>query len=248
MKLLHIDSSITGANSVSRQLSAALVAALKAAIPGLEVIRRDLDANPIPHLDSKRLPTVRPANAPAGAVGIADEGGSDVLDEFLGADILVIGAPMYNFGIPSQLKAWIDRIAIAGKTFSYTADGPIGLAGGKHVIVASSRGGLYAPGMPFEANDFREKYLRAVFAFIGIGDSVFVGPEALDRFAGDLRATHPHFVYTPRGEAQALHNAGRLAWGSGPRGEPPNYTGLDVVIVREGKIAALYVFLDSAAS
>ena len=77
---------------------------------------------------------------------------------------------------------------------------------------------------------------------------VFVGPEALDRFAGDLRATHPHFVYTPRGEAQALHNAGRLAWGSGPPGEPPNYTGLDVVIVREGKIAALYVFLDSAAS
>jgi FMN-dependent NADH-azoreductase len=67
MKLLHIDSSITGANSASRQLSAALVAALKAAIPGLEVIRRDLDANPIPHLDSKRLPTVRPANAPAGA-------------------------------------------------------------------------------------------------------------------------------------------------------------------------------------
>src|SRR5579862_10021899 len=92
MKLLHIDSSITGTNSASRQLSAALVAALKAAIPGLEVIRRDLDANPIPHLDSKRLPTVRPANAPDGAVGIADEGGSDVLDEFLGADILVIGA------------------------------------------------------------------------------------------------------------------------------------------------------------
>src|ERR1700747_2835828 len=124
MKLLHIDSSITGANSASRQLSAASVAALKAAIPGLEVIRRDLDANPIPHLDSKRLPAVRPANAPEGAVGIADQGGSDVLDEFLSVDILVIGAPMYNFGIPSQLKAWIERIAIAGKTFSYTADGP----------------------------------------------------------------------------------------------------------------------------
>src|SRR6266446_6970167 len=112
MKLLHIDSSITGANSASRQLSTALVAALKAAIPGLEVVRRDLDANPIPHLDSKRLPTVRPANAPEGAIGIADEGGSDVLDEFLSADILVIGAPMYNFGIPSQLKAWIGDIEI----------------------------------------------------------------------------------------------------------------------------------------
>ena len=74
----------------------------------------------------------------------------------------------------------------------------------------------------------------------------FVGREALDKFAGDLRATHPHFVYTPRGEPQALQNAaGRLAWGSGPRGEAPEYTGLDVVIVRDGKIAALYVFLDS---
>jgi FMN-dependent NADH-azoreductase len=143
------------------------------------VLRRDLDANPIPHLDSKRLPTVRPANAPEGAVGIADDGGSDVLDEFLAADILVIGAPMYNFGIPSQLKAWIDRIAIAGKTFSYTADGPIGLAGGKRVIVASSRGGLYAPGMPFEANDFQETYLRAVFAFIGIGDIEIIRAEGL---------------------------------------------------------------------
>jgi hypothetical protein len=77
---------------------------------------------------------------------------------------------------------------------------------------------------------------------------VFVGPEALDKFAGDLRTTHPHFVYTPHGEAQTLHNAGRLAWGSGPRGEPPNYTGLDVVIVRDGKIAALYVFLDPVQS
>ena len=177
MKLLHIDSSITGANSASRQLSAASVAALKAAIPGLEVIRRDLDANPIPHLDSKRLPTVRPANAPEGAVGIADEGGSDALDEFLSVEI--IGAPMYNFGIPSQLKAWIDRIAIAGKTFNYTADGPIGLAGGKLVIVASSRGGLYAPGVPFEANDFQEKYLRAIFAFLGIGDIEIIRAEGL---------------------------------------------------------------------
>jgi SnoaL-like domain len=73
---------------------------------------------------------------------------------------------------------------------------------------------------------------------------IFVGHDALDKFAGDLRATHPHFVYTPRGEPQALHNGGILAWGSGPNGEAPNYTGLDVVIVRDGKIAALYVFLN----
>src|SRR4051795_11399991 len=77
---------------------------------------------------------------------------------------------------------------------------------------------------------------------------IFVGLEALDKFAGDLRATHPNFVYTPHGEAQALHNAGRLAWGSGPGDEPPNYTGLDMVIVRDGKIAALYVFLDPVQS
>jgi FMN-dependent NADH-azoreductase len=179
MKLLHIDSSITGSASASRQLSAVLVAALKAAIPGLEVIRRDLDTNPIPHLDSKRLPTVRPANAPAGAIGIADEGGEDALDEFLSADIVVIGAPMYNFGIPSQLKAWIDRIAIAGKTFRYSESGPQGLAGGKKVIVVSSRGGLYASGMPFEANDFQEKYLSAVFAFMGIEDIEIVRAEGL---------------------------------------------------------------------
>jgi hypothetical protein len=76
----------------------------------------------------------------------------------------------------------------------------------------------------------------------------FVGRAALDKFAGDLRATHPHFVYTPHGEPQSLHNAGRLAWGSGPRDEAPDYTGLDVVIVRDGKIAALYVFLDSMPS
>ena len=76
----------------------------------------------------------------------------------------------------------------------------------------------------------------------------FVGREVLDKFAGDLRATHPHFAYTPHGEPQALHNAGRLAWGSGPRGEAPAYTGLDVIIVRDGKIAALYVFLDSMPS
>src|SRR5580658_5926738 len=196
MKLLHIDSSITGVNSASRQLSAALVAALTAAIPGLEVIRRDLDANPIPHLDSKRLPTVRPANAPEGAVGIADEGGADVLDEFLGADIIVIGAPMYNFGIPSQLKAWIDRIAVAGKTFRYGAAGPEGLSGNKRVIIAISRGGLYGPGAPAAVMEHLETYLRGVFAFIGvtnpefiIAEGLMVGPEQRERsMQGALQA------------------------------------------------------------
>jgi FMN-dependent NADH-azoreductase len=179
MKLLHIDSSILGENSASRRLSAGIVAAFAEVVPDLEIVRRDLDADPIPHLDSRRLPTVRPANAPQGATGIPDDGGAGALDEFLAADIVVIGAPMYNFTIPSQLKAWIDRILIAGKTFRYSEAGPVGLAGGKRVIIASSRGGLYAPGMPFEANDFQERYLRAVFAFIGIEDVEIVRAEGL---------------------------------------------------------------------
>ena len=179
MKLLHIDSSISGEESASRRLSAAVVAAFTRAMPGLEVIRRDLDANPIPHLDSRSLRAVRPAAAPQGASGVADGAGAGALDEFLAADIVVIGAPMYNFTVPSQLKAWIDRILVAGKTFRYSETGPLGLAGGKRVIIASSRGGLYAPGMPFAANDFQEKYLRAVFAFIGIEDIEIVRAEGL---------------------------------------------------------------------
>lgn len=188
MKLLHIDTSITGEGSASRRLSAAVVAALTRTMPDLEVIRRDLDADPIPHLDSRRLPTVRPANAPEGAAGIPDPEGASALDEFLAADIVVIGAPMYNFTVPSQLKAWIDRILIAGRTFRYTETGPLGLVGGKRVIIASSRGGLYAPGMPFEAYDFQEKYLRAVFAFIGIEDVAFVRAEGL-AFGPEQRET-----------------------------------------------------------
>ena len=179
MRLLHIDSSILGEGSASRRLSAAIVAAFARAVPDLEIVRRHLDADPIPHLDSRRLPTVRPANAPQGATGVPDDKGAGALDEFLAADIVVIGAPMYNFTIPSQLKAWIDRILIAGKTFRYSEAGPVGLAGGKRVIIASSRGGLYAPGMPFEANDFQEKYLRAVFAFIGIPDIEIIRAEGL---------------------------------------------------------------------
>jgi hypothetical protein len=81
-----------------------------------------------------------------------------------------------------------------------------------------------------------------------VSDGVFVGHDKLDKFAGELRATHPHFVYTPHGEPQALHNGGILAWGSGPKGEPPEYTGLDVVVVRDSKIAALYVFLNPKLS
>jgi FMN-dependent NADH-azoreductase len=187
MKLLHIDSSVSGEASVSRRLSAAIVTALSRAVPDLEIVRRDLDADPIPHLDSRLLPAIRPDPASDPTTRPTDKMGAAALEEFLGADIVVIGAPMYNFTIPTQLKAWLDRIIIAGKTFSYGEAGIKGLAGGKKVIIASSRGGLYAPGMPFEANDFQEPYLRAILGFIGIEDieivraeGVAYGPEQRD--------------------------------------------------------------------
>ena len=165
MKLLHIDSSALGAHSVSRELTAAIVAAWKRREPGLEVTYRDLAANPLPHW----LPVADAAAMPAG----------DPLAELFAADVIVIGAPMYNFGIPSQLKAWIDRIVVAGKTFQYGANGPEGLAGGRKVIIASSRGGFYGAGTGGEAADFQERYLRHIFHFIGITDLEFVRAEGV---------------------------------------------------------------------
>jgi FMN-dependent NADH-azoreductase len=179
MKLLHIDSSISGEASASRQLSAAIVTTFKAAVPGLEIIARPrLRPDPSPRQwTASHSPTCQRAGR---AIGIPDEKGATALDEFLAADIVVIGAPMYNFTVPSQLKACIDRILIAGRTFRYGQAGPVGLlAGGKRVVIASSRGGLYAPGMPFEDSDFQERYLRAVFAFIGIEDFEIVRAEGL---------------------------------------------------------------------
>jgi len=171
MKLLQIDSSILGDASASRQLTAAITDAFVAAHPGLTVASRDLAAEPLAHFDGSSLPGVRAEGA--------DHEDDRILQEFLDADVVVIGAPMYNFSIPSQLKSWLDRLLIAGKTFRYTADGPAGLVGGKTVLIASARGGLYAPGMPGEANDFQEKYLRAVFAHIGIDDVAFIRAEGL---------------------------------------------------------------------
>ncbi len=165
MKLLHIDSSALGAHSVSRELTAAIVDAWKRREPGLEITYRDLAANPLPHWQ----PVADAASVPAG----------DPLAELLAADVVVIGAPMYNFGIPSQLKAWIDRIVIAGKTFQYTANGPEGLAGGRKVVVASARGGFYGAESGRADFDFQEDYLRHVLGFIGITDIEFVRAEGI---------------------------------------------------------------------
>jgi FMN-dependent NADH-azoreductase len=166
MKLLHIDSSALGANSATRELSAAIVARWQAEVPGLSIEYRDLDSDPVPHLTGEALAGADPAAS-------ADSGG--VLQQFLDADIVVLGAPMYNFSIPSTLKAWIDRVAVAGKTFRYTADGPEGLAKGKRMIVASARGGLHS-GAP---SDFQEPYLRFLFGFLGITEVEFIRAEGI---------------------------------------------------------------------
>lgn len=160
MTILKIDSSINGQNSASRALTGSIVEQLKAANWGEQVVTRDLFADPIPHLTLDAF---------------AD---SSVLEEFQAADIVVIGAPMYNFTIPSQLKAWIDRIVIAGKTFHYTASGPEGLAQGKRVIIALARGGFYGAGSPAASLEHLETYLRGLFNFIGI-EPEFVTAEGL---------------------------------------------------------------------
>ena len=165
MTILHIDASISGENSASRAISRSIVDQLKSVPRGEKVVYRDLTADPLPHLTLDAF---------------AD---TTIVDEFLAADAVVIGAPMYNFTLPSQLKAWIDRVLVAGKTFRYTENGPEGLAGGKRVIIALARGGVYSAGSPAAALEHLESYLRGVFNFIGIepefvaADGLNFGPE-----------------------------------------------------------------------
>lgn len=176
MNILHLDSSALGVASASRELTAAIVQRLLVRHPGAEVVYRDLDAQPVPHLTAGSLAKADPAEA-----SLAET----VMAEFLKADALVIGAPMYNFGVPSTLKAWIDRIAVAGTTFRYTAEGPVGLAGGKRIIVASTRGGVYGDASPA---DFQEALLRQVFAFLGIPRIEIVRAEGLALSPGQRQA------------------------------------------------------------
>ena len=183
-KLLHIDSSVLGSHSVSRQLSAAIVDRLRQTAPNLEIVYRDLSTTPLSHLSGAHLAAAQGATNPDAALAQELAAGQTVLDEFLAADTVVLGAPMYNFTIPSQLKAWIDRIVVAGQTFKYDAQGPKGLAGDKRVIVAISRGGFYGAGTPAAALEHLESYLRGIFGFIGVtklefisADGIQVGPE-----------------------------------------------------------------------
>jgi len=190
VNVLHIDSSATGAASASRQLSAAAVQILRASNADFKVVYRDFAEVPPGHLSPALLQALRPQPGAEPKIDpdVADELQltETLIGEFLEADVVILGAPMYNFSIPSSLKAWIDRVAQAGRTFKYTDKGPVGLAGGKKVLVISSRGSLLS-NTPIEfALDHQEAYLRAVMGFFGITDLRVVRAEGL-AFGADAR-------------------------------------------------------------
>lgn len=182
MKILHIDSSILGNSSVTRDLSAATVAHIKASHPDAQVEYRDLALNEIRHLNGAIAAGFRPGGSSAVDDSARQEHlvSEALVNEFLASDVLVIGAPMYNFSVSSHLKAWLDRIAQMGRTFKYTDKGPVGLTVGKRVIIVSARGGFYAQG-PAGHMDFQESYLKAFFGFLGVTDVQVVRAEGASK-------------------------------------------------------------------
>lgn len=180
MKLLHVDSSILGTHSVSRQLSAEIVANWIQFHPDTAVEHLDLAKDTPNHFSADALGIKAGIQAdPTDAQRHENEVSERLVAQFLAADVIVIGAPFYNFSIPSQLKAWIDRLAQAGRTFKYTETGPVGLAGGKTVIVASTRGGAYSTSEGGQAMEHQESYLKVIFGFFGITDVRIVRAEGL---------------------------------------------------------------------
>ena len=186
MNLLHLDSSILGANSASRVLSAAVVARLTAANADLNVTSRDLAAEPITHFTAEHFAAMNGGGEHDAPLRPDLATSAAVLEEFLAADIVVIGVALYNFTISTQLKAWIDRIVIGGKTFRYGEKGPEGLAGDKRVILTIARGGFYGPGTPAASLEHAETYLRGVFAFLGVTKLEVIVAEGL-RVSDDQR-------------------------------------------------------------
>lgn len=179
MKILHINSSILSGQSVSRELTAAVVKHFSDVVSDVEVVSRDLVAQPLSHFSAAEFLATRGTEPQDDAAKQDVARNAQIVDDFLSADIIVIGAPMYNFTIPSQLKSWLDRLAVAGKTFRYTENGPEGLAGSKRVIIASSRSGNYSEGSPAFAADHQETYLRVFLGFLGITDVTFIRAEGL---------------------------------------------------------------------
>lgn len=182
MKLLHIDSSISGANSVSRQLSKEVVQKWQASHPGLQVQYLDLAVaapNPLTR-DALGFRAPAPDDSLTDAQRAENEVSAELVNQVLEANVIVIGAPLYNFTIPVQLKAWLDRIAQGGKTFKYTENGPVGLLGDKTVVLALSRGGIYSTTEAGQAMEHQESYLKAIFGFMGVTDVRVVRAEGLD--------------------------------------------------------------------
>jgi FMN-dependent NADH-azoreductase len=179
MKLLHVDSSILQGNSVSRQLSAEIVAEWQQRQPDATVEYLDLALHAPNHFSADALGSRGAQAEPTAAQRDENAISERLVRQFLEADVIVVGAPFYNFAIPTQLKAWIDRLAQPGRTFKYTDKGPIGLAGGKTVIVASSRGGVYSTSAGGQAMEHQESYLKVVFGFFGITDVRIVRAEGL---------------------------------------------------------------------
>ncbi len=180
MKLLHIDSSILAANSVSRQLSKSIARQWAANHPGSVVEYLDLATDGPSHLSADSIGFRSPPTGDLTDVQRRENAVSEALvTQFLAADVVVIGAPLYNFTIPSQLKSWIDRIAQGGRTFTYTEKGPKGLAGGKTVIVGLSRGGVYSTSEGGRAMEHQETYLQTVLGFLGVTDIRFVRAEGI---------------------------------------------------------------------
>jgi FMN-dependent NADH-azoreductase len=184
MKILHLDSSITGKQSVSQTLSTEIVTALAAHHTGAEITYHDLANEPLLHLSPAHLAAFQGGPVEDAALGQDLAQGGRYLEELFAADVLVIGVPMYNFGIPTQLKAWIDRVVVAGKTFRYSERGPEGLLKDKKVFLATSSGGFYSGESPAKVLEHSESYLKAVLGHIGLKDvtviraeGVNVGPE-----------------------------------------------------------------------
>ena len=180
MKLLHVDSSVLGTNSVSRQLTAEVVAEWRKSHPDTTVEYLDLAVDAPNHFNADAIGIKTGAQAePTEAQRRENEVSERLVSQFLAADVIVVGAPLYNFTVPTQLKAWIDRLAQAGRTFNYTDKGPVGLAGGKTLIVASTRGGVYSTSDGGQAMEHQESYLKVVFGFFGVTDVRFVRAEGV---------------------------------------------------------------------
>ena len=183
MKILHVDSSITGERSVSRELSALIVARLGGREQH-DVIYRDVVADDLPHFTAVTAPSAHPLSKAVPVLDQAQQAKRDasdaILNEFLGADTVVIGVPMYNFTLPSELKAWLDRIIVPGTTFKPGPNGPEGLAGGKRVILAIARGGYYGEEAAFQAAEHAESLLRTALGFIGVESIESVIAEGLN--------------------------------------------------------------------